>query len=159
MVLTASVLRSSLASSVHGGRLAALLAAVERRERADDPPALLGEPAPNESLQTRPASIRKMAAAHATPLEPDHPAFRSVGLTDEELRFFKAEGYVVARHCATAGQLARARGATWQALDGEKEIRVSEGSLEPRGPLPMHLHTVYTEYSECVPAYPIVPPG
>ena len=33
----------------------------------------------------------------------------------------------------------------------EKEIGGSGGSLEPPGPLPTHLHTVYMEYSECVP--------
>jgi hypothetical protein len=36
----------------------------------------------------------RTVAAHATPerVQPDHPAFRSSELTDEELRFFKAEG-------------------------------------------------------------------
>ena len=35
--------------------------------------------------------------------------------------------------------------------NGEKQIRGSGGSLEPPGPLPMHLHTVYMEYSGCLP--------
>jgi hypothetical protein len=30
--------------------------------------------------------------------------------------------------------------------------RGSGGSLEPPGPLPTHLHTVYVAYSECLPA-------
>jgi hypothetical protein len=34
---------------------------------------------------------------------------------------------------------------------GEKQIRGSGGSLEPPGPLPVHLHTVCMEYSECLP--------
>ena len=38
-----------------------------------------------------------------------------------------------------------------EVLAGEKQIRGSGGSLEPPGPLPMHLHTVYMEYSECLP--------
>ena len=33
----------------------------------------------------------------------------------------------------------------------EQQIRGLGGSLEPPGPLPMHLHTVYMEYSECLP--------
>ena len=33
---------------------------------------------------------------------------------------------------------------------GEKQIRGSGGSLELPGPLSMHLHTVYVEYSECL---------
>jgi hypothetical protein len=33
----------------------------------------------------------------------------------------------------------------------EKQIGGSGGSLEPRGPLPMHLHTVHMAYSECLP--------
>jgi hypothetical protein len=33
----------------------------------------------------------------------------------------------------------------------EKEIGGSGGSLEPPGPLPTHLHTVYMAYSECLP--------
>ena len=33
----------------------------------------------------------------------------------------------------------------------EKEIGGSGGSLEPPGTLPMHLHTVYMAYSECLP--------
>ena len=33
----------------------------------------------------------------------------------------------------------------------EKQIWGSGGSLEPPGPLPMHLHTVYMACSECVP--------
>jgi hypothetical protein len=33
----------------------------------------------------------------------------------------------------------------------EKQIRGLGGSLEPPGLLPMHLHTVYMEYSECLP--------
>jgi hypothetical protein len=33
----------------------------------------------------------------------------------------------------------------------EKQIRGSGGSLEPPGPLPMHLHTVCVAYSECLP--------
>jgi hypothetical protein len=40
--------------------------------------------------------------------------------------------------------------------DGEKHIRGSGGSLDPPGPLPMHLHTVHNlwstlEYSERLP--------
>jgi hypothetical protein len=33
----------------------------------------------------------------------------------------------------------------------EKQIRGSGGSLEPPGPLPTHLYTVYVECSECLP--------
>ena len=33
----------------------------------------------------------------------------------------------------------------------EKQIWGSGGSLEPPGPLPMHLHTVYMACSECLP--------
>jgi hypothetical protein len=33
----------------------------------------------------------------------------------------------------------------------EKQIRGSGGSPGPPGPLPMHVHTVYMEYSECLP--------
>jgi hypothetical protein len=36
-------------------------------------------------------------------------------------------------------------------LDGEKQIRGSGGSLDPPGPLPTYLHTVYMAYSECLP--------
>jgi hypothetical protein len=39
-----------------------------------------------------------------------------------------------------------------QVENGEKEIGGSGGSLEPPGPLPTHLHTVYMAYSECLPA-------
>jgi hypothetical protein len=35
---------------------------------------------------------------------------------------------------------------------GEKQIAGAGGSLDPPGPLPMHLHTVYMVYSECLPA-------
>ena len=35
--------------------------------------------------------------------------------------------------------------------DREKHTRGSGGSLEPHGPLPMHLHTAYKEYFECLP--------
>ena len=37
------------------------------------------------------------------------------------------------------------------ALIREKEIGGSGGSLEPSGPLLMHLHTVYMPYPECLP--------
>ena len=33
----------------------------------------------------------------------------------------------------------------------EKQIGGPGGSLEPHGPLPMHLHTVFMTYSECLP--------
>jgi DEAD/DEAH box helicase domain-containing protein len=39
---------------------------------------------------------------------------------------------------------------TYRGAGREKQIRGSEGSLEPPGPLPTHLHTVYMEYSECL---------
>jgi creatine kinase len=45
------------------------------------------------------------------------------------------------------------------ATSGEKQIRDSGGSLDPPGPLPMHLHTAYMEYFECLPAHPLEPPG
>ena len=35
--------------------------------------------------------------------------------------------------------------------DREKHMRGSGGSLEPPGPLPMHLHTACVELSECLP--------
>ena len=34
---------------------------------------------------------------------------------------------------------------------GEKQIPGPGGSLKPPGPLPMHLHAVHMEYSECLP--------
>jgi hypothetical protein len=37
-------------------------------------------------------------------------------------------------------------------LGGRKQIRGSGGSLEPPGPLPMRLHTVSMDYSDCLPA-------
>jgi hypothetical protein len=42
--------------------------------------------------------------------------------------------------------------------DGEKQIRGSGVSLEPPGPLPVHLRTIYMEYSECMPSC-LEPPG
>jgi hypothetical protein len=42
-----------------------------------------------------------------------------------------------------------ATGRPWRA--GMKERGGSGGSLEPCGPLPMHLHTVYMAYSGCLP--------
>ena len=41
---------------------------------------------------------------------------------------------------------------------GEKQIRGSGGSPEPPAPFPMHLHTVYMEYSERLPTL-LNPPG
>jgi hypothetical protein len=41
----------------------------------------------------------------------------------------------------------------------EKQIGGSGGSFEPPGPLLTHLHTVYMVYSECLPSYPLDPPG
>jgi hypothetical protein len=38
-----------------------------------------------------------------------------------------------------------------QVHTGGKQMRGPGGSLEPPGPLPTHLHTVYMEYSECLP--------
>jgi hypothetical protein len=45
---------------------------------------------------------------------------------------------------------ARARAAP-AVLVGEKQTPGSRGSLEPPGPLPTHLHTVYMGCSECLP--------
>jgi hypothetical protein len=42
------------------------------------------------------------------------------------------------------------KGSGHEVPTGEKQIRGSGGSLEPPGPLPMHLHTAYMEYSECL---------
>jgi hypothetical protein len=46
-----------------------------------------------------------------------------------------------------------------EALDREKHIRDSGGSLEPPVPLPTHIHTVYYNGVFGAPSHPLEPPG
>ena len=65
---------------------------------------------------------------------------------------------MIVRHCDAEPELAGSQVSFYVVLKSalsvltrERHMRGSGGSLEPPGPLPMHLHTVHTEDSECLP--------